>query len=55
MNFGWMVDQVDSEVAFWLLGLGIPIATAALLCVSWRARSSSATSGSAAHRPWSSA
>jgi hypothetical protein len=33
MNFGWMVDQVDSEVAFWLLGLGIPIATAALL---WR-------------------
>ena len=33
MNFGWMVDQVDSAVAFWLLGFGIPLATAALL---WR-------------------
>jgi magnesium transporter len=33
MNFGWMVDQVDTPVAFWLLGFGIPIATAALL---WR-------------------
>jgi magnesium transporter len=33
MNFGWMVDQVDSAVAFWLLGFAIPIATAALL---WR-------------------
>jgi magnesium transporter len=33
MNFGWMVDQVDSAVAFWLLGFGVPVATAALL---WR-------------------
>lgn len=33
MNFGWMVDQVDSEVAFWLLGFIVPIATAALC---WR-------------------
>jgi magnesium transporter len=33
MNFGWMVDQVDTPVAFWLLGFAIPIATAALL---WR-------------------
>ena len=33
MNFGWMVDQVDSPVAFWLLGFIVPIATAAL---SWR-------------------
>ena len=33
MNFGWMVDQIDSAVAFWLLGFGVPIATAALL---WR-------------------
>jgi magnesium transporter len=33
MNFGWMVDRIDSQVAFWLLGLGVPIATAAL---SWR-------------------
>jgi magnesium transporter len=33
MNFGWMVDRVDSQLAFWLLGFGIPVATAAL---SWR-------------------
>jgi Mg2+ and Co2+ transporter CorA len=33
MNFGWMVDQVDSAVAFWLLGFIVPIATATLL---WR-------------------
>jgi magnesium transporter len=33
MNFGWMVDRVDSPVAFWLLGFLVPIATAAL---SWR-------------------
>ena len=32
MNFGWMVDRVDSPVAFWLLGFIVPIATAAL---SW--------------------
>jgi magnesium transporter len=33
MNFGWMVDQVDTPVAFWLLGFLVPIVTAALL---WR-------------------
>jgi magnesium transporter len=33
MNFGWMVDQVDSPVAFWLLGFIVPIVTATL---SWR-------------------
>jgi magnesium transporter len=33
MNFGWMVDQGRHPVAFWLLGVAIPIATAALL---WR-------------------
>ena len=33
MNFGWMVDHIDSPIAFWLLGMAIPIATAA---VSWR-------------------
>ena len=33
MNFGWMVDQVDSQIAFWLLGFFVPVATAAL---SWR-------------------
>lgn len=30
MNFGWMVDRVDTQVAFWLLGFAIPAATAAL-------------------------
>jgi magnesium transporter len=33
MNFGWMVDRIDSPVAFWLLGFTVPIATAAL---AWR-------------------
>jgi magnesium transporter len=33
MNFGWLVDQIDSPVAFWLLGFIVPIAAGAL---SWR-------------------
>jgi magnesium transporter len=33
MNFGWMIDHIDSPIAFWLLGIAIPVATAA---VSWR-------------------
>jgi Mg2+ and Co2+ transporter CorA len=33
MNFGWMIDHIDSPIAFWLRGIAIPIATAAL---SWR-------------------
>jgi magnesium transporter len=33
MNFGWMIDQVDTPVAFWLLGFLVPVATAALC---WR-------------------
>jgi magnesium transporter len=33
MNFGWMVDSIDTQVAFWLLGFVVPAATAAL---SWR-------------------
>ena len=33
MNFGWMVHHIDSPLAFWLLGMAIPIATAAL---AWR-------------------
>ena len=33
MNFGWMVDRVDSPVAFWLLGFIVPIATAARLAL----------------------
>jgi magnesium transporter len=33
MNFGWMVDQIESPIAFWLLGFFGPIAVAALC---WR-------------------
>ena len=33
MNFGWMVDHIDTHVAFWLLGFAVPAATVAL---SWR-------------------
>jgi hypothetical protein len=33
MNFGWMVDGIDTQVAFWLLGFVVPAAAAAL---SWR-------------------
>jgi magnesium transporter len=33
MNFGWMVERIDSPLAFWLLGFLIPIATGV---VAWR-------------------
>jgi magnesium transporter len=33
MNFGWMIDRIDSPIAFWLLAVAIPIATAG---VAWR-------------------
>src|SRR4029453_5912990 len=33
MNFGGMVDRIDPQVAFWVLALVVPAATAAL---SWR-------------------
>jgi magnesium transporter len=33
MNFGWMVDQVDTQLAFWLLGIGTPVAGVVLV---WR-------------------
>ena len=33
MNFGWMVDRIDSQVAFWLLGFVVPAGAAAL---AWR-------------------
>ncbi|MGZ8694844.1 MAG: magnesium transporter CorA family protein [Gaiellaceae bacterium] len=33
MNFGWMVDHIDSPIAFWLLAFLLPLATA---LVSWR-------------------
>ena len=28
MNFGWMVDHIDSPIAFWLLAFVLPLATA---------------------------
>ena len=33
MNFGWLVDHIDSPLAFWLLGIVLPIATGLL---AWR-------------------
>ena len=33
MNFGWMIDHIDGPIAFWLLGMAIPLATAALAWV----------------------
>ena len=33
MNFGWMVDQIDSTIAFWLLAFVMPIADGVL---TWR-------------------
>jgi Mg2+ and Co2+ transporter CorA len=33
MNFGWLVDRIDSPIAFWLLGITLPLATGVL---SWR-------------------
>ena len=33
MNFGWMIGHIDTAIAFWLLGMTIPIVTAA---VCWR-------------------
>lgn len=33
MNFGWMVDHIGSAIAFWLLGITIPLVTAVL---AWR-------------------
>jgi magnesium transporter len=33
MNFGWMVDRIETPAAFWLLGLLVPLTTATL---GWR-------------------
>ena len=33
MNFGWMTDQIDTQIAFWLVGIVVPIALALLY---WR-------------------
>ena len=33
MNFGWMVDEISTPVAFWLLGFLVPLATGLL---AWR-------------------
>ena len=32
MNFDWMVDQIDTQLAFWLLGIGTPVVGVALIC-----------------------
>jgi magnesium transporter len=31
MNFGWMVHEIDGQLAFWLLGIGTPVAGVALI------------------------
>jgi magnesium transporter len=31
MNFKWMVDQIDTSIAFWLLGIGTPLLGAAFI------------------------
>ena len=33
MNFGWMVGEIDTQLAFWLLGIGTPVAGVLLI---WR-------------------
>jgi magnesium transporter len=33
MNFEWMVQEIDSQLAFWLLGIGTPVVGVALI---WR-------------------
>ena len=33
MNFDWMIGQVDTQFAFWLLGVGTPVAAVVLM---WR-------------------
>jgi CorA-like Mg2+ transporter protein len=31
MNFGWMVGQIDTQLAFWLLGIGTSVAGVLLI------------------------
>jgi magnesium transporter len=31
MNFGWMVGEIDTQSAFWLLGIGTPVVGVALI------------------------
>jgi magnesium transporter len=33
MNFDWMIAQIDTQLAFWLLGLGTPLVAVLLV---WR-------------------
>jgi hypothetical protein len=33
MNFGWMVGEIDTPLAFWVLGVGTPLVGTALI---WR-------------------
>ena len=38
MNFGWMVDRVDTELAFVALGIGAPLLGAAITVLLVRRR-----------------
>lgn len=40
MNFGWMVDHIDSESAFWLLGVGLIVVPLAIFGVIVRTQRS---------------
>jgi hypothetical protein len=33
MNFGWMIDHIDTEIAFWLFAFVVPIVAGV---VAWR-------------------
>jgi magnesium transporter len=35
-NFGWLVDEVDSQAAFWVLGIGLEVAAVIVLLVWFR-------------------
>ena len=43
MNFGWMVDHIDTPVAFWLLGVAVPVRRRCWPGGCWCAGSSWAT------------
>jgi magnesium transporter len=44
MNFGWMVDGIDTPLAFVLLGIGTPVLGVALI-VAWVRRATPVTTG----------
>ena len=45
MNFGWMVDQIDTQLAFWLLGIGSLAVGVALILLLIVRRSAVQTDG----------